>query len=529
MKSILKYFNQNKRDLLFYSCIFLNSLILFDTKYFPTQDGCSHAYNSNILSNVFFGDGEPYSQFFSINPELVPNWFTNFLMLILNSLLPFNVAEKIILLIYFISFPLLFKKLISYFNTEKTYLVFLVFPFTHFCVLYYGFFNFAFGLIFFFLGIINWLRISNTFSIKKILWFSLLLLSTYFSHIFAFVALVIFCLLNEFIDVLLNFTKGKRFLILKNKITFFLKTLPAFIIPAFLTFQYFNKRPSLGNEQYYKTDELNSMLLNGDIFKSYGGDEELFSKPLFYMILIVILFALIRKIILKINKLENFFDKPFAFFLFGTILVYFFYTKPNGDGYGGYISVRLALYASLIFIIWAVSVIKKERNFEILITICCLFLSFKLFKCKQQGLKWLNVSLKKFDDVSSKIKEGSIVAPIYWAADYNWLGGHFSNVIGAEKKLIILENYEASTGYFPTVWKDNNMPLNIWGDVNSTEVCDGFINKLNNYPFGKVDYVIVYGHHKNNIYNLKLLENLNQNFTLSYSKDDVFLYKKQNK
>lgn len=40
----------------------------------------SHLYNANIIKELLFGNGEEFKNLFSLNPILVPNLFTQFLL-----------------------------------------------------------------------------------------------------------------------------------------------------------------------------------------------------------------------------------------------------------------------------------------------------------------------------------------------------------------------------------------------------------------------------------------------------------------
>ena len=62
----------------------------------------------------------------------------------------------------------------------------------------------------------------------------------------------------------------------------------------------------------------------------------------------------------------------------------------------------------------------------------------------------LNQLTTSVEEISNHIPDNAIIYPIDVSG--NWLAGHFSNYLGANKPMVILENYEASTGYFPLKW-----------------------------------------------------------------------------
>ena len=112
-EKLIAFFKTYGIDLLFYSFLIYNCLVLFQTYYVPTLDAGAHNYNAKIMSALLFGNDPVYSNFYQLNPELVPNWFASALLMVLNWFFNVNVAEKILLLIYFISFPVLFKKIVE--------------------------------------------------------------------------------------------------------------------------------------------------------------------------------------------------------------------------------------------------------------------------------------------------------------------------------------------------------------------------------------------------------------------------------
>lgn len=528
MKTVFQIISKNRRDALFFLCIILNASVVFDLRYFPTQDSGAHAYNSNILYNLLFGDKASFSAFFSINPELVPNLTSHVIMMLFNAFLPFSAAEKLTLFIYFLLFPFLFKRMVSKFNDNKTYLIFLIFPFSHFCVLYYGFYNFAYGLLFFFMGIAYWVGHRKEFKPKQIVLFFIILILCYFSHLVAFISLVMFCGIYEVFDLILQLKGRTTIEVLKEKMILCSKATVSFIFPLTLTFLYFKKRPSLGLEYFMPVDDLNNILLKGDIFKSYDISEEAYTKPLFYLLVILFLYSWIYKIyhFIKQEKKVKFFEVTDMFFFLALVFFYLFYTQPNSDGYGGYINIRLALLANLMLFTWACVTIKRDPKFEVLVLIISLFLSYRIVQGKKNAITWLSEQFKSFEGAMEKVQDGDIVAPVFIAENFNWLGGHFSNYLGADKKVIILDNYEASSGYFPIVWNDPGMPQLIAGTPTSEEHVLAFSNRLVNYPFGTIKYVLVYGDRTDNALCNLLISEIKKNYTLEYKDKQVLLYKK---
>ena len=88
--------------IVFYSFLFLNTLILFSNQYFVTLDGGSHNYNANIISELLFNDKSYYHKFYELNKELLPNSFSYCLFILFKKFFTFSFAEKALILIHLI-------------------------------------------------------------------------------------------------------------------------------------------------------------------------------------------------------------------------------------------------------------------------------------------------------------------------------------------------------------------------------------------------------------------------------------------
>ena len=72
--------------------------------YFPTQDGVSHVYNSQILTE-YTNPEYPFRDYYEINWYPFPNWLSHFSLAALMFIFPSLIAEKIFLSLYVILFP----------------------------------------------------------------------------------------------------------------------------------------------------------------------------------------------------------------------------------------------------------------------------------------------------------------------------------------------------------------------------------------------------------------------------------------
>ena len=170
---------------LFYVFLVINLLPLLVFKFFPTVDGPAHLYNSRLIIELL-GQDSYLENYFTFN-EIAPNWLGHIMLSIFQFVFPAYIAEKCLLLIYFIGFPVSFRAFIKIQPDHNNTLIYYVFPFTYSFLLYYGFYNFHIGLVLFFCTLYFWLKYKNDFTIKRT--FFLLILTTLMclSHLFVFI------------------------------------------------------------------------------------------------------------------------------------------------------------------------------------------------------------------------------------------------------------------------------------------------------------------------------------------------------
>jgi hypothetical protein len=200
----------------FYFFLLINLIPVLSFKFFPTVDGPAHLYNANLIVELLKNPNSTISNFFAFNDNINPNWSGHFLLSVFVSFLPGFIAEKIVLLIYLIGFPISFRYLFNVLLIKDKYLIYLIFPFTYSFLFYYGFYNFNIGLIFFFYGISFWIKYQNNLSLRNIIILLLFSSLIWLSHLFIFVLyLIVIFLIN-----IQYFIQVKSYDILSIKIYF---------------------------------------------------------------------------------------------------------------------------------------------------------------------------------------------------------------------------------------------------------------------------------------------------------------------
>jgi len=143
---------------------------------------------------------------------------------------------------------------------------------------------------------------------------------------------------------------------------------------------------------------------------------------------------------------------------------------PDGSG-AGMMSHRYCLLFFIFLLSWAAlrAVPGKISNLAVFTV---LILHFGLsFKHLNGSIRPLNANATSIYEAAAYVPDNSIVFPVNLSD--NWLEPHFSNYLGVEKPLVILENYEADVSWFPVRWKagmpQNKQPFSfimLYGNMN---------------------------------------------------------------
>ncbi|NJK97821.1 MAG: hypothetical protein HC905_25530 [Bacteroidales bacterium] len=153
-------------------------------------------------------------------------------------------------------------------------------------------------------------------------------------------------------------------------------------------------------------------------------------------------------------------------------------------------SDRLCLLFFLLLVLW-VSTQALPEKINLIATILIAFLHFGLFLKHHNGsLKSLNRKAVLMNNASDYIKAGSIVLPVNLSD--NWVEFHFSNYLGIDKPMVILENYEASLSWFPINWNILALPR-ITLDKKDEIKGIRWKSNIHSQNIREIDYVLIMG------------------------------------
>lgn len=506
----------------------MNLAPIFETTFFPTLDGPAHLYNANLINELLFGQNDFLSTFYSINTGAIPNWIGHFLLSIFNVFLPAAYAEKGLLLIYFIGLPLSFRTLIKTVSPKGVGMSYFIFPFLYSSVFAMGFYNFSLALILLFFTLSFWFKknenLSNT---KNLIILFVLITATYFSHLFVFVLLLFIIglhILWSGLKEIMNAETDNNIVIRKylRKSGWLLTA--SFLPIVFLVLYYINKTPSASND-YLSTMELFNALKNGDSIIAYDRNvEQMYTRKIVYLFLGLTFYAVISGLYSKYKNRIVLYKSNSSFWgLAALFILALYFVLPDSDETAGYVSSRLALLLFLFLAIWL-----STRNLHKVIVVfsvaVLLLFNYKLVNYHKEQTLVLDGIAQECFQASRLVEPNKVVLPI--DNSKHWLLPHFSNYLGIEKPVVILENYEAFTGYFPIIWNEKSFPKILLGNQGGINYPCLYWKSNEKGLIKKADYIFVLGNLEEEIDLCKqtILQDVKRDYNLLFKSDHTKLY-----
>lgn len=454
------------------------------------------------MNELFFNENKFISNYFVFTPEILPNYIGHLFLCFFNLFLPAFLSEKLLILFYLIAFPLSFRWLIKLTNKENILISYFIFPFVYSLTFFFGFYNFSIGLILLFTTLSYWISLEEkNLNANHFFLLFILISLTYLSHIVILIVLIFIICFRQ-IYILLSSHEFYLKESWKKMFQFLLVSSPAIFLTAF----YFFQRKGSTDMDKFSLDELNEMFYNVRPIVAFNKEiEDPFTRIIFYTFSILCILGLGIKFKYLFTNLKykyslnliNFFrnESIFSFwFIISLLLVILFYLLPDAYGNASFISYRLCYLFFLFFIVWLSTF--KWNLWIIRATIIVLFFCYlKLNIYHSKEVKTLCSISQEINLISKDIEANSTVFPIDLSG--HWFVGHYSNYLGVEKPLVILENYEAGTGYFPIQWNYLKLPILMAGKTNVSQMCELMNYSLNLKTEKKIDYIFVYGNNKN--------------------------------
>ena len=484
---------------LFIGFLIINLVPLLFFKFLPTLDGPAHLHNANLIQNLQIFKSDFLNEFYQLNNELLPNWSGHFILALFNSFLPAWIADKILILIYLILLPVSFRWLVKSINPNNYLLSYLIFPFCYSFTFFLGFYNFSLALVLLFLLLGFWIKMQEKIQPMNIAILFILFTILYFSHVFVF----FIAIMATGVIILKQLATDNEKTSLHKSFQLFFKRIAIIALTSgfgvFLSLKFLLSRTAF-NYSYISKIELLKWIrdIRPTVVFNFG-HETVYTRILFYLIVLLSIAALVQKVSDIIKSKPSFADfivssvkQNDLWFVFSFFLLLFYFFMPDSNGYSGYFTVRMGLLLYLFYIIWLST--KHYNKWILIVSIVLIFTAnsgLNFYYLKQ--VKQMNKLATEINQQSILIESNSLVLPINFSE--NWMHGHFSNYLGIDKPIVILENYECGTGYFPLKWNEN-FPNTTIGNLSKNEFCTDWKTNSSNTLLYPVNYIFILGKQK---------------------------------
>lgn len=473
---------------LFYIGLSLNVWVICHFEFFGGNDGPSHLYYSRIITYLLSGNAF-ISKYFMLNHLPAPNLTDHYILALFDVFFRSAISEKLLLLIFVVGFPLIFRKIIKKYNPEGIAASSFIIPFTYCTLLYLGAYNFCISFTFLFIAIYYYLNnfsdASKLYSPLKYFLFFILVLLNYFTNGLSFLFLLFICGLAELYWL---FRQIKLQKITAIHITKRLLLFSAIWVPTFIMLYIFNNELSgLHHTSLSRipATELLKWVFDFQCFSVNINGDGIYTHLMFLWLLIVLAIAIYKRLKNNANLKFVLTDIFLLIFIF-SFLAYFII--PDGASVG-MISARLLYYFIVFLVLW----LALQKNLgKIVLPLSGIFMTIYFvffFRVHFPLLRNLNKDALDIQKASAYVNPNSIVA--VFKIGSNTLEPSISNILGIDKPLVILERYEPDYGWFAVnrtmgkepKWQIHILPNNllVWYDNRSKKIME------------PIDYVIVCG------------------------------------
>jgi hypothetical protein len=505
---------------LFYGLLFFNLILLTFSRFYPSVDGPAHLYNANLLAHFLKGD-EILEAWFTLNNLPIANWTSHLMIAGLHLILPGWLAEKVFLMLYIAGMACSFRYLVSQVNPGNIALSLLVFPFIHTFLFYNGFYNFSISIIFIFFTIAYFFKAVNAHRRPNLLVLMALLTVTCYTNLLAFFFLGL-TLGSSIVITGMQKAKGmkvgqsglKKTII--NLLLLLLASLPGLIgLGIFLMNTPFGQ--AAGGVSIHQ--KIVWLLDLRPLIVFHYINEEIFTRQYFLGFVLLFVFSLPAFRAVS-DPLQTRIRRSHLMLIPVFAALILFFITPNSSG-AGMMSDRYLLLLFVFVLIWISyrTEIKKPERF-ILVGFVIIHLWMTLF-LHMKPIVRLARNADTIYASAEHIEPYNLVLPVNLSD--SWLETHFSNYLGSDKPMIILENYEARVGWFPLKWNPEKIPTILLGDQNSIPGVQ-WVSGYDSSKSRQIDVVFLYGRMARlNDADLDSLKHiLDTYYTLAYRSDNDY-------
>jgi hypothetical protein len=449
---------------LFWSGVVICLLQVWLPHYYLTGDGPCHLYNATMLKDHILGEHTAfYKQFYDFSNGVNPNWFSHVLLTALLFIFHGAIAEKILISMYILVFTTGYKKLVEIFTGSKSsYAILTAFLFVFHQLLAKGFYNYTISLSLIFWAGAHWHTFLEKRNFENAALFTLVLGLLFLSHPVGFGIAAIVCM-----SICAVYFLQKKLYVQATK---YLLLLGLFFLPFILMLSAFMENNTMELSGFGFMEWRADALFNHYDFTTHHNMEDIAMRIVTYSLIILFIFLLVYRLVKHFKVIKT---DALLLPVLCTICIYFVFPENIG---GGLITMRTHIALFMLAVLYISVYLKPlyQKIYSIALFVLFLYLSGVRFYYGQLSSE----AATDYVSAAKYIQPGAVILPLSFQhggetpdrvkiLDRNWSFVHAAQYIALEKKpLILLDNYEANTRYFPFLWK---WPLNPFAHLASGE------------------------------------------------------------
>ena len=469
----------------------LHLLPVWGFKYFPTQDGASHIYNSYVVKEYHNHENYRLREVYELNATVFPNWTSHALLLLLLYVFPPLICEQIVLTLCIGLLPLSLFYFLNSISKRNMVFGLLGFIFAYNYLLHMGFYNFVLSMSLFFFTMGYWWRVKDKLQLTNIIVIYVLSLVTYLTHYHSYAILIMsltfFPLFLSAYDVLHRvwghhkepsqplmprLKEGIR--THKPTLTFIGSLIPAYFI--LFSYYFYLANDHGGNSNHKGIEWLNDYFFGMKSLVSFHDDQMLIGRVLLIFFAIVFVLTIFNRIRqwyqFRASEEwketgERFWTRVVTqmdgFLIMSVLITAMFFIAPWSGYSGGWINDRFHLYIFLILIPFFAVNLHRYINYAVAGIIIALSLWHLGYHVHTYRL--LNRDIAKAISLEGMDVKDTILTsePGEWRGLSDSLGfepkyvepfGHLECLLAVHKGIAYLDNYEAGTDHFPLRYKE---------------------------------------------------------------------------
>jgi hypothetical protein len=490
-----------REPLVFCFTILLHLVPIWSFRYLPTTDGAAHVANADVLRKFHDPALDVFRKYYYISHEPTPNLAGHLILAGLLYVAPPTVAEKILVSLYVVLFPLAVRYAVKAVHCRAAPLAYLSFPLIYSFLFHQGFYNFCLSFAAFFLVIGYWFRNKDRLTGWRALGLCSLALVLYTCHLFSLMMAcgVLAALAGWEWGVDVWKTRRPFGPAAKRALVTGAALLPAFVLA--LVFRPSSKDAPLPDVEPWSFSQLKDELLSLVQFSpmtSFRREEQWLGGAVFALLAALAGWALLSKLRRRYWTGRD----VLMVVVIGLAGVFIRAVDPASVYY--YVPQRALFYAFLIGILWlAGQPMTRRMRWAVPPIAICIALAF----LGSAALKYREFAaqIREFVDVAGgQIAPNRTFLPLVYsvhglndsgkpsstdAAPFYMISGY----IAAQRNALDLRNYEARTDHFPVRFRAK---LNPYKHLAVGRGLDEIPPKIDIANFrrqgGEIDYVLIW-------------------------------------